>query len=188
MQDDLTDAVRWAVSKGVADASRVCIMGASYGGYAALAGLAFTPDLYACGVDLVGIANIGTFLASIPPYWRSILKDLEMRVGNLARNDTFNHAISPVFHVDQMRAPLLLAQGANDPRVPKAESDQMFRAMKAKGHDVTYVLYPDEGHGVVREPNRIDFFARVERFLAQHLGGRAEAGQRVPGATAQVFT
>jgi dipeptidyl aminopeptidase/acylaminoacyl peptidase len=186
MQHDLTDAVRWAIEKGVAHPRRVCIMGGSYGGYAALAGLTFTPELYACGLDLVGISNVGTFMKSIPPYWEPMLQDFISRVGDVASNDTLNRAISPLFHVQRVRAPLLIGQGANDPRVPQAESDQMFKAMKARGLDVTYVLYPDEGHGLVRPDNRLDFYSRVEQFLARHLGGRAQPPPALPGSTARV--
>lgn len=188
MQHDLTDAVRWAIKKGIADPKKVCIKGGSYGGYATLAGLAFTPQLYTCGVDLVGVSNVASFMRSIPPYWEPLVIDFVNRVGNVSHNDTLNHALSPLFHVDSIRAPLLIGQGSNDPRVPKAESDQMFKAMKGKGLDVQYVLYPDEGHGLVRSENRIDYYSRVEQFLSQHLGGRAAAPVHPAGSTAKVIT
>jgi dipeptidyl aminopeptidase/acylaminoacyl peptidase len=152
-----------------------------------LAGLAFTPQLYACGVDLVGISNVASFMKSIPPYWEPILIDFIKRVGDVSKNDTLNRQISPLFSVDKIRAPLFIAQGANDPRVPQAESDQMFKAMKAKGLDVRYMLYSDEGHGLVRADNRLDFYSRVEQFLGQHLGGRSEPLVQQPGSTAKVI-
>lgn len=188
MQHDLTDAVRWAIEKGIADPARVCIYGASYGGYATLAGLAFTPELYACGVNMVGVSNVGTFLKSIPPYWRPLRIDFVNRVGDAEANATLNQEISPLFHVRNIRAPLLIGQGANDPRVPKRESDQMFAAMKAKGLDVEYILYPDEGHGFVRPDNRLDFYSRTEQFLSKYLGGRAEPLMQLKGSSAQVVT
>jgi dipeptidyl aminopeptidase/acylaminoacyl peptidase len=188
MQHDLTDAVRWAIEKGIADPQRVCIMGGSYGGYAVLAGLAFTPQLYACGVDLVGISNVASFMKSIPPYWQPLRYEWLHRVGNVEGNATLNRRISPLFHVDKIRAPLFIAQGANDPRVPQAESDQMFTAMKAKGLDVRYMLYSDEGHGLDRAANRLDYNSRVEQFLAEHLGGRAAAPLEVKDAAARVIS
>jgi dipeptidyl aminopeptidase/acylaminoacyl peptidase len=181
MQHDLTDSVRWAIEKGIADPSKVCIWGASYGGYATLAGLAFTPQLYACGVDLVGVSNVATFLKSIPPYWKPLRIDFVNRVGDAEANATLNQEISPVFHARNIQAPLLIGQGMNDPRVAKAESDQMFRAMKSKGLDVEYIMYPDEGHGLVRPDNRLDFYSRMEQFLAKHLGGRAAPLLKPPG-------
>jgi dipeptidyl aminopeptidase/acylaminoacyl peptidase len=188
MQHDLTDAVRWAIEKGIADPTRVCIFGASYGGYATLSGLAFTPELYACGVSMVGVSNVGTFLKSIPPYWRPLRIDFVNRVGDAEANATLNQEISPMYHVRNIRAPLLIGQGANDPRVPKRESDQMFAAMKEKGLDVEYILYPDEGHGFVRPDNRLDFYSRIEQFLSKHLGGRAEPLLQLKGSTAKVVT
>ncbi|KAI8468869.1 MAG: acylamino-acid-releasing enzyme [Monoraphidium minutum] len=188
MQHDLTDSVKWAVAKGIADPKRVCIFGGSYGGYATLAGLAFTPDLYACGVDLVGVSNIATFMKSIPPYWKPLRYEWSTRVGDAEADAALNRRISPVFHADRIRAPLLIGQGGNDPRVPKAESDQMFSAMKARGLDVTYILYPDEGHGLARPQNRLDFYWRADHFFAKHLGGRREAAAKVEGSSAQVIT
>eukprot|EP00775_Hariotina_reticulata_P002700 gene2700-3000_t len=188
MQHDLTDAVKWAISTGIADPRKVCIMGASYGGYATLAGLTFTPELYACGVDIVGISEISTFMKSVPAYWRPLHYELLNRVGNAVKNSTFNKAISPYYHVDKVRAPLIIGQGANDVRVPQKQSDKMHQAMKAQGMDVTYVLYSDEGHGLVRPENRLDFYARVDQFLAEHLGGRSEPYQRPAGTTAKVIS
>lgn len=186
MQDDLTDAVKWAVAKGYADPKRVAIMGGSYGGYATLAGLAFTPDLYACGVDIVGPSNLKTLLASIPPYWQTLRKTFELRMGDVERDSVLNRRVSPLFHVDRIRVPLLIGQGQNDPRVNVRESDQIVAAMRAKGLPVEYVVYTDEGHGFARPQNRLDFYGRVEPFLAKYLGGRAQPWAEVPGSSAVV--
>ena len=154
------------------------------GGYATLAGLTFTPDLYKCGVDIVGPSNIKTLLDSIPPYWGPLRNDMLLKIGDVDADAEFNEKISPLFHVDQIRAPLLIGQGANDPRVKQAEADQIAFSMAAKRIPVEYVLYPDEGHGFARPANRIDFNGRTEEFLAKHLGGRAEAFEPPEGATA----
>jgi dipeptidyl aminopeptidase/acylaminoacyl peptidase len=185
MQHDLTDAVKWAVEEGVADPKRVCILGGSYGGYAALAGLTFTPDLYACGVDIVGPSNIKTLFESIPPYWAPAKKELVLRVGDVENDSALNQRISPLFHVDAIDDPLMVLQGANDPRVKIAESDQIVSAMREKDLPVTYIVFPDEGHGFARPENRLDANARIERFLAEHLGGRAEPEQAIEGSTAE---
>jgi dipeptidyl aminopeptidase/acylaminoacyl peptidase len=184
MQHDLTDSVKWAVAKGIADPKKICIMGGSYGGYATLAGLTFTPDLYACGLDLVGISNVGTFMRSIPPYWQPLRFEWATRVGPADTDEAFNHKISPMYHVDKIRAPLFIAQGAHDPRVPQAESDQMFKAMFTKGLPVKYVLYTDEGHGIAKPDNRMDYYSRVEQYLAKYLGGRSEAPLAIEGVSA----
>ncbi|MFN7967203.1 MAG: S9 family peptidase [Acidobacteriota bacterium] len=186
MQHDLTDAVQWAIANGIADPKRVAIMGGSYGGYATLAGLAFTPELYACGIDIVGPSNIRTLLQSVPPYWKPMRKIFDLRVGAADQDEDWNRKISPCFHADKVRAPLIIAQGANDPRVKIAESDQMVEAMRAQGNEVAYVVYPDEGHGFARPDNRLDFYGRVEEFLRDHLGGRAEPWVAVEGATAEL--
>ena len=162
MQHDLTDAVRWAVAEGIALEDKVCIYGGSYGGYATLAGLAFTPEVYACGVDIVGPSNIKTLLDSIPPYWGPLRNDMLLKIGDVDNDAEFNRAISPLFHVDKIAAPLLIGQGANDPRVKQAEADQIAFSMAAKEIPVEYVLYPDEGHGFARPANRIDFNGRTE--------------------------
>jgi len=184
MQHDLSDAVAWAIAEGIADADNVCIYGGSYGGYACLAGLAFTPDLYKCGVDIVGPSNIKTLLDSIPPYWGPLRNDMLRKIGDVDGDAAFNERISPLFHVENIQAPLLIGQGANDPRVKQAEADQIAFAMADKGIPVEYVLYPDEGHGWARPPNRIDFNGRSELFLAKHLGGRAEPFAAPDGTTA----
>jgi dipeptidyl aminopeptidase/acylaminoacyl peptidase len=191
MHDDLIDAGNWAVKQGYADPKRIAIMGGSYGGYATLAGVTFTPDYFACGVDIVGPSNLRTLLGSIPPYWKAIRETFNTRMGNpddpkdadLVRN------ASPLFKANQIKRPLLIGQGANDPRVNKAESEQIVDAIQKNGGSVTYVIYSDEGHGFARPENSIDFNARAENFLASCLGGRAEpiaGGDRYPGSTATV--
>jgi len=186
MQHDLTDAVKWAIAKGIADPKRVCIYGGSYGGYATLAGLVFTPELYACGVDIVGPSNIKTLFAAIPPYWAPIKAQFVKRVGDVEADEALNRKISPLFHAESVRVPLIIAQGANDPRVNIRESDQMVKAMRDKGLAVTYVVYTDEGHGFARPDNRLDFYGRVDEFLAKQLGGRAEPWVEIKGTSADV--
>ena len=186
MQDDLTDAVKWAIAQGVADPKRVAIMGGSYGGYATLAGLTFTPDLYACGVDIVGPSNLKTLLASIPPYWATIRRTFDVRMGEVDKDSVLNQKCSPLFHVDKIRAPLLIGQGQNDPRVNVRESDQIAAAMRARNLTVEYVVYADEGHGFARPENRMDFYGRAEVFLSKQIGGRSEPFADVKGSAAQV--
>jgi dipeptidyl aminopeptidase/acylaminoacyl peptidase len=186
MQQDLTDAVKWAIAEGVADPKHVAVLGGSYGGYATLAGLTFTPELYACGVDMWGISNVKNLLQTMPPYWQPWKKLWILRIGDVEHDEELNRRISPLFHVEAIRAPLLIGQGANDPRVKVAESDQIFAAMRGKGLPVEYVVYADEGHGLMRPENRLDFYGRAEEFLARHLGGAAEPWAEVKGASAQV--
>lgn len=174
MQDDITDGVNWLISQGIAEPKRIGIYGGSYGGYTTLAGLTFTPDLYACGVDYVGVANLFSWMAAIPPYWKPYLEMLYEMVGHPEKDSILLHEASPVFHVDKIKVPLLIAQGANDPRVPKAESDQMVEALKKKGIDVPYIVKDNEGHGFRNEENRFDFYKAMEEFLGKHLGGRVE--------------
>ncbi len=174
MHDDLVDAVGWAVEEGVADPERVAIYGGSYGGYAALVGATFTPDLFRCAVDIVGPSSLITLIESIPPYWKPLVATFHERVGNPETEEDFLKSRSPLFFVDRIRIPMLVAQGANDPRVKQAEAEQIVAAMKEKGIDHEYLLFEDEGHGFARPENRLVFYAAAERFLARHLGGRAE--------------
>ena len=173
MQDDITDGVQWLINQGIADPARVGIYGGSYGGYATLAGLAFTPDLYACGVDYVGPSNIFTLLASFPPYWELYRQMFYEMVGDPEKDKELLKEASPLFYADSIRVPLFVAQGANDPRVKQAESDQIVEALKARGIDVQYMVKENEGHGFRNEENRFDFYGAMEKFLAQHLGGKA---------------
>jgi dipeptidyl aminopeptidase/acylaminoacyl peptidase len=176
MHDDLIDAVDWAVESKIAQKRKVAIYGGSYGGYAALVGLAFTPEKFACGVDIVGPSNLNTMLTNFPAYWRSFLETFKRRVGDpaTAEGRRLLKERSPLFRASNIRRPLLIAQGANDPRVKQSEADQIVRAMKKNSLPATYVLYADEGHGFVRPQNRLSFYAVAEAFLAQCLGGRAE--------------
>jgi dipeptidyl aminopeptidase/acylaminoacyl peptidase len=173
MQDDVSDGVAYAIREGIADPKRVAIYGASYGGYATLAGLAFTPELYACGVDYVGVSNLFTFLKTIPPYWKPMLDMLHEMVGHPERDKALLEEASPVMHAGKIRAPLLIAQGAKDPRVNVDESDQMVAALKKRGVDVEYLLKENEGHGFLNEENRFEFYEAMERFFAKHLRGSA---------------
>ena len=174
MQDDITDGVKWLIEQGIADPERIGIYGGSYGGYAVLAGLAFTPDLYACGVDYVGVSNLFTLLETIPPYWELGRQMMYEQIGHPDKEKELLKAASPVFHAERIRAPLFVAQGANDPRVKKAESDQIVEAMRKRGVDVEYMVKDNEGHGFLNEENRFDFYRAMERFHAKHLGSMAE--------------
>ena len=169
MQDDVADGVAWLVAEGIADPKRVCIYGGSYGGYATLMGLVRTPDLYACGIDYVGVSNLTTFLKSIPPYWKPLLDMFHAMVGHPEKDAERLRATSPVFHADRIKAPLLIAQGARDPRVVKNESDQMVDAMRRRGVEVEYIVKDNEGHGFANEENRFEFYGAMERFLSKHL-------------------
>jgi dipeptidyl aminopeptidase/acylaminoacyl peptidase len=189
MHDDLLDAVNWAVGRGIADESKVAIMGGSYGGYATLWGLTNTPEVFACGVDIVGPSNLITLAENIPPYWAPFAPVLTQRMGdwNTVEGRALLKERSPLEYVDQIRRPLLIGQGANDPRVKQQESDQIVRAMQEKEIPVTYVLYPDEGHGFARPANSLSFFAVAEAFLAEHLGGRYQpVGEDFEGSSIQV--
>ena len=176
MHDDLLDAVSWAVEHKVSDPAKVAIMGGSYGGYATLAGLAFTPDAFACGVDIVGPSNLATLLSTIPPYWESFKRQMFRRMADPGTEDGRRWLAerSPLNRAGAISKPLLIGQGANDPRVRQAESDQIVAAMQARNIPVTYVLFPDEGHGFARPENNIAFNAVAEEFLSASLGGRAE--------------
>lgn len=189
MHDDLIDAVNWAIQNRIADKTKVAIMGGSYGGYATLVGMTFTPEVFACGVDIVGPSNLRTLLETIPPYWKPLMDLWATRVGDPRTKEgrEFLESRSPLTYVDRIKKPLLIGQGANDPRVKQSESDQIVKAMQEKNIPVTYVLYSDEGHGFARPENRLSFFAVAELFLAQHLGGRAEPiGDDFEGSTIQV--
>ena len=190
MHDDLIDVVEWAADEGIADRDRVAIMGGSYGGYATLVGLTFTPEVFACGVDIVGPSNLNTLLETVPPYWTPVLNMFRARVGDDSTEEgrRFLWERSPLSRVDDIGRPLLIAQGANDPRVKQAESDQIVDAMRERGIPVTYLLYPDEGHGFARPENNLSFMAVAEAFLARCLGGRYEPiGDDFEGSTVQVI-
>ncbi|MEX0676308.1 MAG: S9 family peptidase [Pirellulales bacterium] len=176
MHDDLVDAVDWAIAEKIADPARVAIMGGSYGGYATLVGLTFTPEKFACGVDIVGPSNLFTLLSTIPPYWAPMIQMFKDRVGDPTTDEgkKLLNERSPLNFADRIQRPLLIGQGANDPRVKQAESDQIVAAMKKKNIPLTYVLFPDEGHGFARPENNLAFFAVAEAFLARQLGGRYE--------------
>jgi dipeptidyl aminopeptidase/acylaminoacyl peptidase len=169
MQDDITDGVQWLIAQGIADPKRIAIYGASYGGYATLAGLAFTPELYACGVDYVGVSNLFTFLKTVPPYWRPLMEMMYEMVGNPEADADQLAATSPALHADNIVAPVLIAQGANDPRVNKAESDQMVEALRKRGVEVEYMVKDNEGHGFSNQENRFDFYRAMEAFLARWI-------------------
>jgi dipeptidyl aminopeptidase/acylaminoacyl peptidase len=176
MHDDLIDAVEWAIREGVAPRDKIAIMGASYGGYATLIGLTFTPDIFCCGISIVGISNLVTLLRTVPPYWASFIDQMYRRYAdpNSEEGRAWLTERSPLFKADQIRRPLLIAHGANDVRCKQAESDQIVAAMRERGQPVTYVVYPDEGHGFLRPENRLSFYAIAEAFLATHLGGGCE--------------
>ncbi|MDA9819501.1 S9 family peptidase [Salibacteraceae bacterium] len=173
MQDDVSDGAQWLIDQGIADSSRVAIYGGSYGGYATLAGLTYTPNLYACGVDYVGVSNLFTFMETIPPYWTQYLEMLYEMVGHPEADSAMLAAYSPSLNAEKITAPLFIAQGANDPRVKKSEADQMVEAMKARGVEVEYLVKDDEGHGFRNEENRFDFYRAMEKFLAKHIGDQA---------------
>ncbi|MCJ7457575.1 MAG: S9 family peptidase [candidate division Zixibacteria bacterium] len=169
MQDDITDGVKWIIEQGIADPKRIAIYGASYGGYATLAGVTFTPDLYTCGVDYVGVSNMFTFMKSIPPYWKPFLDMFHEMVGDPSKDSLLFVSVSPVFHVERIKVPLLVAQGARDPRVNINESNQIVDALKKRGIEVEYMVKDNEGHGFANEENRFDFYEAMEKFLAKHL-------------------
>ena len=172
MQDDVTDGVLWTVEQGIADRSRLAIFGGSYGGYAALAGATFTPDLYACAVSYVGPSNIFTLLETIPPYWKPMIEMEYEEIGDPVKDKELLEEISPVFHAENIKIPLFIAQGANDPRVNKAESDQIVEAVRKAGKEVIYMVKENEGHGFHNEENRFDFYRQMEEFFKKYLGSR----------------
>ena len=169
MQDDITDGTQWLIDKGIADSTRIAIYGGSYGGYATLMGLVKEPKMYAAGVDYVGVSNMFTFMKTIPPYWEPMLEMMYEMVGDVEKDSAMLREVSPVFHVDKIKAPLFIAQGANDPRVNVDESDQMVKAMKEKGIDVEYLVKKDEGHGFRNEENKFEFYRAMEKFLNLQL-------------------
>jgi len=169
MQDDITDGVEYLIKEGIADPKRIAIYGGSYGGYATLAGVTFTPDLYACAVDYVGVANLFTFMNTFPPYWKPYLDQWYEMVGNPKKDSLLMAEASPVLHVDKIKVPLFVAAGANDPRVNKAESDQIVNALKNKGIEVEYMVKENEGHGFLNQENQFDFYGAMEKFLEKHL-------------------
>jgi dipeptidyl aminopeptidase/acylaminoacyl peptidase len=178
------DGVRWAMEQGIADPSRVAIYGASYGGYATLSGITKTPTLYRCAINFVGISNILTWMAAIPPYWELYRARVEVMVGDPERDRERLEATSPALHADRIQTPLFIAQGANDPRVKKAESEQMVEALRQRGVSVEYMLKEDEGHGFKNEENAIEFYRAVERFLGEHL---TETPSARPNSTASSY-
>lgn len=172
MQNDLSDGVAWLIERGIADPQGIAIYGASYGGYAALAGLTFTSDLYACGVSYVGPSNLFTLLNSFPPYWELGRTQAYATIGDPVADKDLLKAVSPVFHAEQIKAPLFVAQGANDPRVKKAESDQIVEALRSRGVEVRYMVKENEGHGFRNEENQIEFYRALEAFLGNCIGSR----------------
>jgi dipeptidyl aminopeptidase/acylaminoacyl peptidase len=191
MQHDLLDAVDWAVNEGIADPERVGIMGSSYGGYATLAGLAFSPERFACGIDLMGPSHLVSLLESVPPQWQSQIELFKQRVGDHTTDEgrQWLEACSPLLHAKHIRKPLLISQGAHDPRVPRVESDRMVAALRARGIPVIYLLFPDEGHGLARPSNRLALCAIAEAFLGLHLGGAVEPpGEDLAGSSVQILS
>jgi dipeptidyl aminopeptidase/acylaminoacyl peptidase len=186
MQDDIADAAKWAVAQRIADPRRIGIMGASAGGYAALRGITRTPELYRCAVDLVGPSDLKLLFQTMPPGWGAVKTRWIRRMGDVEADEELNRSLSPLYHVEEIRVPVLIGQGANDPRVNIRNSDLIAEALRKKNLPVTYVVYSDEGHGFARPENNLDFFGRVEEFLAKNLGGRAEPWKKVDGSTAEV--
>ena len=172
MLNDVTDGVHWLIREGIADPERIGIYGASFGGYTTLAGLAFTPDLYVCGIDYVGISNIFTWFNSIPAYWEPARQMFYEMVGDPEKDKELLTAASPLFHADKIKVPLLVAQGANDPRVKKAESDQIVEAVRRQGIEVQYIVKDNEGHGFRNQENRFEFYRAMEDFFSKHIGSK----------------
>jgi dipeptidyl aminopeptidase/acylaminoacyl peptidase len=186
MEDDMIDGVKWAIKEGIADPKRVAVMGASAGGYATLRGVSRYPDLFRCGVDMVGPSDLKILFSSMPAGWGAVKTRWVRRMGDVEHDEQLNRELSPLYHVDQIRVPMLIGQGANDPRVNIKNSDVIVEALRKKNISVTYIVYSDEGHGFARPENNLDFFGRVEDFLAKYLNGRAETWVKVSGSTAEV--
>lgn len=184
--DDLTDAVRWAVQQGIADPKRIAIIGGSFGGYSVLRAVTLHPDLYACGVDVVGPADLATLMNSIPDYWKPVKKRWLRRIGDVTVDQALNEKLSPLYHAGDIRVPLLIGHGQFDPRVKLAQSEKIVETIRKNGGKVTFVVYSDEGHGFARPENNLDFDGRTEEFLHGCLGGRFEPWEKVPGSTAEV--
>ena len=185
-QEDLFDAVKWTIDQGIVDPKRIASMGWSGGGFATLRALEMRPDLFACGVDGVGPGDLATLFRSFPNYWSNIMTRWRRRGGDFDHDAALNRKVSPLYHVDAIRAPLLIGQGKNDPRVTIENTNAMVEALRKAKREVIYVVYPDEGHGFARPENDLDFYGRVEEFLAKHLGGRAEPWKKIAGATAEL--
>ena len=188
MQHDVTDAVKWAIQEGIADPKRIAITGASFGGYATLAGLAFTPDLYACGIDEVGPSNLKTSVESFPEWWAPIKRRWILRLGNVLEDEALNEQISPYFHADKIKGKLMIIHGVNDPRVSINESNKVVEALKKNGREVIYLVYQGEGHGINRWANFMDLLGRMEEFLAENLGGRFQPWEKMEGCTVEIRT
>jgi dipeptidyl aminopeptidase/acylaminoacyl peptidase len=186
MEDDSIDGARWAVAEGIADPKRLGIMGASAGGYATLRAITEHPDMFVAAVDLVGPTDVSLLFSTMPAGWGAVKNRWIRRIGDVEHDPELNRRLSPLFHVEKIRTPLLIGQGANDPRVNIENSNRMVAALRAKKLSVDYVVYPDEGHGFQRPENNLDFFGRAEEFLAKHLGGRAEPWKKIEGSTAEV--
>jgi len=184
--DDITDAVRWAIEQGIADPKRIAIMGGSFGGYSVLRALTLHPDLYACGVDVVGPSDLATLMNSIPDYWKPVKKRWLRRIGDVTADQALNQKLSPLYHAADIRAPLLIGHGQYDPRVKLTQSETIVETIRKNGGKVTFVVYSDEGHGFARPENNLDFDGRTEEFLHGCLGGRFEPWRKVPGSTAEV--
>jgi dipeptidyl aminopeptidase/acylaminoacyl peptidase len=184
--DDLTDTVKWAIKEGIADPKRIAVIGGSFGGYSVLRALSLHPDLYACGVDVVGPADLATLMNSIPDYWKPVKKRWLRRIGDVTADQALNEKLSPLYHAADIHVPLLIGHGQFDPRVKLSQSEKIVETIRKNGGKVTFVVYSDEGHGFARPENNLDFDGRTEEFLHGCLGGRFEPWQKVPGSTAEV--
>jgi dipeptidyl aminopeptidase/acylaminoacyl peptidase len=184
--DDLIDAVHWTIAQEIADPKRIAVMGGSFGGYSTLRALTLHPDMYACGLEEVGPADMATLINSIPDYWKPVKKRWLRRIGDVVADPQLNEKLSPLFHADAIAAPLLIGHGLNDPRVKIEQSEKIVNTIRKNGGKVLFVVYPDEGHGFARPENNIDFAGRAEELLHEAIGGRFEPWQKVPGATGEL--